>query len=106
MAQGFRQEERIDYDEVFAPVARVEAIRIFLAYASYMGFMVYQMDVKGAFLYGEIEEEVYVNQPKAGIFNSSSYDSDFGPTVNNLDTTIDVNPTATKRININHPHKW
>jgi hypothetical protein len=56
VAQGFRQEEGIDYDEVFAPVARVEAIRIFLAYASYMGFMVYQMDVKGAFLYGEIEE--------------------------------------------------
>ena len=49
---------------MFAPVARVEAIRIFLAFASYMGFMVYQMDVKGAFLYGEIEEEVYVQQPK------------------------------------------
>lgn len=64
VAQGFRQEEGIDYDEVFAPVARVEAIRIFLAYASYMGFMVYQMDVKCAFLYGEIEEEVYVTQPK------------------------------------------
>ena len=50
VAQGFRQEEGIDYDEVFAPVARVEAIRIFLAFASYIGFMVYQMDVKGAFL--------------------------------------------------------
>ncbi|GJV61635.1 putative ribonuclease H-like domain-containing protein [Tanacetum coccineum] len=48
----------IDYDEVFAPVARLEAIRIFLAYASYMGFIVYQMDVKSAFLYGKIEEEV------------------------------------------------
>ncbi|GKB62329.1 putative ribonuclease H-like domain-containing protein, partial [Tanacetum coccineum] len=47
----------IDYDEVFAPVAKIEAIRIFLAYASYMGFMVYQMDVKSAFLYGQIEEE-------------------------------------------------
>lgn len=64
VAQGFRQEEGINYDEVFAPAARVKAIRIFLAYASYMGFMVYQMDVKGAFLYGEIEEEVYVTQPK------------------------------------------
>ncbi|GJT43573.1 putative ribonuclease H-like domain-containing protein [Tanacetum coccineum] len=53
----------IDYDEVFAPVARIEAIRLFLAYASYMGFMVYQMDVKSAFLYGQIEEEVYVCQP-------------------------------------------
>ncbi|GJX14803.1 putative ribonuclease H-like domain-containing protein [Tanacetum coccineum] len=52
-----------DYDEVFAPVARIEAIRIFLAYASYMGFMVYQMDVKSAFLNGQIEEDVYVCQP-------------------------------------------
>ncbi|GJT54163.1 putative ribonuclease H-like domain-containing protein [Tanacetum coccineum] len=57
------KEEGIDYDEVFAPVARIEAIRIFLAYASYMGFMVYQIDVKSAFLYGQIEEEVYVCQP-------------------------------------------
>ncbi|GJR34337.1 putative ribonuclease H-like domain-containing protein [Tanacetum coccineum] len=58
VAQGHTQEEGIDYDEVFAPVARIEAIRIFLAYASYMGFTVYQMDVKSAFLYGQIEEEV------------------------------------------------
>ncbi|GKB50500.1 putative ribonuclease H-like domain-containing protein, partial [Tanacetum coccineum] len=58
VAQGHTQEEGIDYDEVFAPVARIEAIRLFLAYASYMGFMVYQMDVKSAFLYGQIEEEV------------------------------------------------
>ncbi|GJX32193.1 putative ribonuclease H-like domain-containing protein [Tanacetum coccineum] len=50
VAQGHRQEEAIDYDEVFAPVARIEAIRIFLAFASYMGFIVYQMDVKSAFL--------------------------------------------------------
>ncbi|GJX04749.1 reverse transcriptase domain-containing protein [Tanacetum coccineum] len=63
IAQGFRQEEGIDYDEVFAPVARIEAIRLFLAFASYMGFTVYQMDVKSAFLYGTIEEEVYVHQP-------------------------------------------
>nr|GEW29746.1 retrovirus-related Pol polyprotein from transposon TNT 1-94 [Tanacetum cinerariifolium] len=56
-------EEGIDYEEVFAPVARIEAIRLFLAYASFMGFMVYQMDVKSAFLYGTIEEEVYVCQP-------------------------------------------
>ncbi|GJV73819.1 ribonuclease H-like domain-containing protein [Tanacetum coccineum] len=54
---GHRQEEGIDYDEVFAPVARIEAIRIFLAFASYMGFIVYQMDVKSAFLYGKIDEE-------------------------------------------------
>nr|GEV00973.1 ribonuclease H-like domain, reverse transcriptase, RNA-dependent DNA polymerase [Tanacetum cinerariifolium] len=51
------------YDEVFAPVARIEAIRLFLAFASYMGFLFYQMDVKSAFLYGRIYEEVYVTQP-------------------------------------------
>nr|GEX45126.1 retrovirus-related Pol polyprotein from transposon TNT 1-94 [Tanacetum cinerariifolium] len=58
LAQGHTQEERIDYDEVFAPVARIEAIRLFLPYASFMGFVVYQMDVKSAFLYGTIDEEV------------------------------------------------
>ncbi|GKF56199.1 putative ribonuclease H-like domain-containing protein, partial [Tanacetum coccineum] len=58
-----KKEEGIDYDEVLAPVARIEAIRLFLAFASYMGFTVYQMDVKSAFLYGTIEEEVYVHQP-------------------------------------------
>nr|GEW33931.1 hypothetical protein [Tanacetum cinerariifolium] len=63
VAQGYTQEEGIDYDKVFAPVARIEAIRLFLAYASFMGFIVYQMDVKSAFLYGTIEEEVYVCQP-------------------------------------------
>nr|GEV28207.1 retrovirus-related Pol polyprotein from transposon TNT 1-94 [Tanacetum cinerariifolium] len=63
VAQGHTQEEGIDYEEVFAPVARFEAIRLFLAYASFMGFMVYQMDVKSAFLYGTIKEEVYVCQP-------------------------------------------
>ncbi|GJU07870.1 putative ribonuclease H-like domain-containing protein [Tanacetum coccineum] len=63
VAQGYTQEEGIDYDEVFAPVARIEAIRLFLAYASFMNFIVYQMDVKSAFLYGIIEEEVYVCQP-------------------------------------------
>nr|GEX03178.1 ribonuclease H-like domain-containing protein [Tanacetum cinerariifolium] len=63
VAQGHTQKEGMDYEEVFAPVARIEAIRLFLAYASFMGFMVYQMDVKSAFLYGTIEEEVYVYQP-------------------------------------------
>nr|GEV69861.1 ribonuclease H-like domain-containing protein [Tanacetum cinerariifolium] len=63
VGQGHTQEEGIDYEEVFAPVARIEAIRLFLAYASFMGFMVYQMDVKSAFLYENIEEEVYVCQP-------------------------------------------
>ncbi|GKF81648.1 putative ribonuclease H-like domain-containing protein [Tanacetum coccineum] len=63
VAQGYTQEEGIDYDEVIAPVDRIEATRLFLAYASFMGFIVYQMDVKSAFLYGTIEEEVYVCQP-------------------------------------------
>nr|GEV77941.1 hypothetical protein [Tanacetum cinerariifolium] len=57
VAQGHTQDEGIDYDEVFAPVARIEAIRLFLAYASFMGFTVYQMDVKSAFLYGTVDEE-------------------------------------------------
>nr|GEX16693.1 hypothetical protein [Tanacetum cinerariifolium] len=60
---GHTQEEGIDYKEVFAPVARMEAIQLFLAYASFIGFMVYQMDVKSSFLYGTIKEEVYVCQP-------------------------------------------
>ncbi|GJX35170.1 putative ribonuclease H-like domain-containing protein [Tanacetum coccineum] len=63
IGRSYRQEEGIDYDEVFALVARIEAIRIFLAFALYMGFIVYQMDVKSAFLYGKIDEEVYVSQP-------------------------------------------
>nr|GEU82604.1 hypothetical protein [Tanacetum cinerariifolium] len=60
---GHNQEEGIDYEEVFALVAKIEAIRLFLAYASLMGFMVDQRDVKSAFLYGTIEEEVYICQP-------------------------------------------
>nr|GEU76851.1 hypothetical protein [Tanacetum cinerariifolium] len=63
MQKGHNQEECIDYEEVFAPVARIEAIRLFLTYASFMGFMVYQMDVKSVFPYGTIKEEVYVCQP-------------------------------------------
>ncbi|GJW81652.1 ribonuclease H-like domain-containing protein [Tanacetum coccineum] len=63
VAQGYTQEEEIDYDEIFAPVARIEAIRLFLAYASFKDFVVYQMNVKSAFLYGKIEEEVFVCQP-------------------------------------------
>ncbi|GKC53489.1 putative ribonuclease H-like domain-containing protein [Tanacetum coccineum] len=62
-AIGTKWEEGIDYDEVFSPISRIEAIRLFLAYASFKDFMVYQMDVKSAFLYGKIEEEVYVCQP-------------------------------------------
>ncbi|GJY06010.1 putative ribonuclease H-like domain-containing protein [Tanacetum coccineum] len=63
VAQGYTQEGGIDYNEVFASVARIKVIRLFLAYASFKDFVVYQMDVKSAFLYGKIEEEVYVCQP-------------------------------------------
>nr|GEU80283.1 hypothetical protein [Tanacetum cinerariifolium] len=63
VSQGYTQEERIDYDEVFAPVARFEAIRLFLAYASFKDFVVCQMDVKSVFLYRTIKEEVYICQP-------------------------------------------
>nr|GFB55075.1 retrotransposon protein, putative, unclassified [Tanacetum cinerariifolium] len=63
VAQGYTQEKEIDYDEVFAPVARIKAIRLFLAYGSFKDFVVHQMDVKSAFLYGKIKEEVYVCQP-------------------------------------------
>ncbi|GJZ74812.1 putative ribonuclease H-like domain-containing protein [Tanacetum coccineum] len=63
VAQGYTQEEGINYDEIFAPVAKIEAIRLFLAYASFKDFVVYRMDVKSALLYGKIEEGVYVYQP-------------------------------------------
>ncbi|KAJ9544518.1 hypothetical protein OSB04_024225 [Centaurea solstitialis] len=64
VAKGYRQQEGIDYDETFAPVARIEAIRIFLAYAAHKNMTVYQMDVKCAFLNGVLQEEVYVEQPE------------------------------------------
>ena len=63
VAQGYNQEEGIDFDETFAPVARLEAIRMLLAFASFMKFKLFQMDVKSAFLNGVLSEEVYVKQP-------------------------------------------
>ena len=63
VAKGYNQEEGIDYDETFGPVARLEAIRMLLAFVSFMDFKLYQMDVKSAFLNGFIKEEVYVEQP-------------------------------------------
>ncbi|GJZ32789.1 retrovirus-related pol polyprotein from transposon TNT 1-94 [Tanacetum coccineum] len=63
VARGYRQEEGTDFEESFAPVARLEAIRIFLAFAAHMNMVVYQMDVKTAFLNGNLREEVYVSQP-------------------------------------------
>ena len=64
-AQGYTQVEGIDFDETFAPVARLEAIRILLAYANHHNILLYQMDVKSAFLNGKIEEEVYLHNPLA-----------------------------------------
>jgi hypothetical protein len=71
VAQGFSQKEEIDYEETFAPVARLEAIRISLAFSVAKGFKLHQMDVKSAFLFGVLEEEVYVRQPPG--FESEKY---------------------------------
>ena len=62
VAQGYNQQEGIDYDETYAPVARLEAIRLLIAFASHKGFKLFQMDVKTAFLNGTLQEEVYVKQ--------------------------------------------
>ena len=63
VVKGYNQEEGIDYDETFAPVARMEAIRILIAFVAFMRFKLYQMDVKITFLNGDLKEEVYVKQP-------------------------------------------
>ena len=63
VAQGYNQQEGIDYDKAFAPVARLEAIKILLAYAAHKSIKLFQMDVKNAFLNGFLNEEVYVSQP-------------------------------------------
>ena len=60
VVKGYNQQEGIDYNEAFAPVARLEAIRLLIAFASHKGFKLHQMDVKTAFLNGELKEEVYV----------------------------------------------
>ena len=67
VAQGYSQMEGVDYDETFAPVARMESIRILLALACQLKFKLYQMDVKAAFLNGILKEDVYVTQPKGFI---------------------------------------
>nr|GFB32235.1 retrovirus-related Pol polyprotein from transposon TNT 1-94 [Tanacetum cinerariifolium] len=71
VAVGYSQQEGIDYDETFAPVARIEAIRLFLAYAAHKDFIVFQMDVKTTFLNEILKEEVYVGQPSG--FVSTQY---------------------------------
>ncbi|GJY14280.1 retrovirus-related pol polyprotein from transposon TNT 1-94 [Tanacetum coccineum] len=63
LSQGYRQEEGIDFEESFAPVARLEAVKMFVAYAAHKNFTIYQMDVKTAFLNGPLKEEVFVSQP-------------------------------------------
>nr|GEU30133.1 retrovirus-related Pol polyprotein from transposon TNT 1-94 [Tanacetum cinerariifolium] len=63
VAKGYAQKEGVDFKESFAPVARLEAVRLFIAYAAHKSFTIYQMDVKTTFLYGPLKEEVYVNQP-------------------------------------------
>nr|GFC62010.1 retrovirus-related Pol polyprotein from transposon TNT 1-94 [Tanacetum cinerariifolium] len=63
VAKGYAQKEGVDFEESFTPVARLEAVRLFIAYAAHKSFTVYQMDIKIAFLYGPLKEEVYVNQP-------------------------------------------
>ncbi|GJW60682.1 retrovirus-related pol polyprotein from transposon TNT 1-94 [Tanacetum coccineum] len=63
VAKGYAQEDGIDFEESFAPVARLEAVRIFVAYVAHKSFSIYQMDVKTAFLNGPLKEEVYVAQP-------------------------------------------
>nr|GEZ16665.1 copia protein [Tanacetum cinerariifolium] len=63
VAKGYGQEEGIDFEESFAPVARLEAVKIFVAYASYKNFLIYQIDVKMAFLNGPLKEEVFVRHP-------------------------------------------
>ncbi|GJS48216.1 putative ribonuclease H-like domain-containing protein [Tanacetum coccineum] len=88
VAQGYTQEEGIDYDDVFALVARIEAFRLFLAYASFMRFIVNQMDVKSAFLYGTIEEEVYLCQPPASYKTLSTYLLENGFRRGTIDKTL------------------
>jgi folate-dependent tRNA-U54 methylase TrmFO/GidA len=71
VAKGYSQVEGLDFYETYAPIARLESIRILLAYATYHGFKLYQIDVKSAFLNGPIKEEVYVEQPP--VFEDSEY---------------------------------
>nr|GEX05996.1 copia protein [Tanacetum cinerariifolium] len=90
VAQGHTQEEGIDYEEVFAPVAKVEAIRLFLAYASFMGFLVYQMDVKNM---PALEEIVY---------SDDAEDFDVEADSSNLEINISVSPIPTTRVHKDH----
>nr|GEX39524.1 retrovirus-related Pol polyprotein from transposon TNT 1-94 [Tanacetum cinerariifolium] len=102
VAQGHTQEEGIDYEDVFAPVARIEAIRLFLAYASFMGFTVYQMDVKSAFLYGTIDEEV--PEVSEGNENLNPTASTSNPPADQMETLTVETPIPTSEHNADfHP---
>ncbi|GJS76499.1 retrovirus-related pol polyprotein from transposon TNT 1-94 [Tanacetum coccineum] len=90
-AQGFRQEEGIDFEESFTPVARIEAIRIFVAYAAHKNMTIYQMDVKMTFLNGKLKEEVYVSQPEGFV------DQDNPSHVYKLKKALYVDPTLFTR---------
>ncbi|GJU58934.1 retrovirus-related pol polyprotein from transposon TNT 1-94 [Tanacetum coccineum] len=72
VAKGYKQEEGIDFEESFAPVARLEAVRMFIAFAAHMNITIFQMDVKTAFLNGHLKEEVYVSQPEGFIDSDSN----------------------------------
>ncbi|GJV78648.1 copia protein [Tanacetum coccineum] len=91
VAQGFRQEEGIDYDEIFAPIARIKAIILFLAFASFMRFPLYQMDVKSTFLYGTIREEVK-QQPDGIFINQDKYVADILKKFNFWSIRTDTTP--------------
>ena len=82
VAQGFTHLEGLDYDETFAPVARLEAIRLFIAYSSFKNFTVFQMNVKTAFLHGDLEQEVFLKQPPG------FEDKDFPDHVYRLDKAV------------------
>ncbi|GJW84540.1 retrovirus-related pol polyprotein from transposon TNT 1-94 [Tanacetum coccineum] len=91
VAQGFRQEEGIDFEESFAPISRIEAIRIFVANAAHKNMIIYQMNVKTDFLNGELKEEVYVSQPEGFI------DQDNPSHVYKLKKALYVDPTLFTR---------
>ncbi|GJY22309.1 retrovirus-related pol polyprotein from transposon TNT 1-94 [Tanacetum coccineum] len=91
VAQGFKQEEGIDFEESFAPVARIEAIRIFIANAAHKNIMIFQMDVKTTFLDGELKKEVYVSQPEGFV------DQDNPSHVYKLKKDLYIDPTLFTR---------
>ncbi|GKF49406.1 retrovirus-related pol polyprotein from transposon TNT 1-94 [Tanacetum coccineum] len=89
VAKGYKQEEGIDFEESFAPVARLEAVRMFIAFATHMNITIFQMDVKTAFLNGPLKEEVYVSQPEGFIDSSFLIEHGFNKGI--------INPTLFTR---------